>query len=72
VLVAVLVAAFAAVLFVPTLYRYFGLTAGNSFVVRIVGGAVVLWFVALSAAFRFRLLDRVLGLEQIRGGAAPG
>ena len=40
-LVAVLVAAFAAVLFVPALYRYFGLTAGNSFVVRIVGVAVV-------------------------------
>ena len=32
VLVAVLVVAFAAVLFVPTLYDYFGLTAGNSFV----------------------------------------
>jgi cation-transporting ATPase E len=72
VLVAVLVAAFAAVLFVPTLYRYFGLTAGNSFVVRIVGVAVVLWFAALSAAYHFRLLDRVLGLEQIRGDAAPG
>ena len=51
---------------------YFGLTAGNSFVVRIVGVAVVLWFAALSAAYRFRLLDRVLGLEQIRGDAAPG
>jgi cation-transporting ATPase E len=72
VLVAVLVAAFAAVLFVPALYRYFGLTAGNSFVVRIVGVAVVLWFAALSAAYHFRLLDRVLGLEQIRGDAAPG
>ena len=70
VLVAVLVAAFAAVLFVPVLYRYFGLTAGNSFVVRIVGAAVVLWFAALSAAYHYRLLDRVLGLEQIRD--APG
>ena len=56
----------------PALYRYFGLTAGNSFVVRIVGGAVVLWFVALSAAYRFRLLDRILGLEQIRSDAVLG
>ena len=71
-LVAVLVAAIAAVLFVPALYRYFGLTAGHSFVVRIVGVAVVLWFAALSAAYHFRLLDRVLGLEQIRADAAPG
>ena len=71
-LVVGLVVAFAAVLFVPALSNYFGLTAGNSFVVRIVGVAVVLWFAALSAAYHFRLLDRVLGLEQIRGDAAPG
>jgi cation-transporting ATPase E len=63
---------------VPALYGYFGLTAGNSFVFGIVGGAVVLWFAALSAAYHYRLLDRVLGLEQIRGDgqirgdAAPG
>ena len=61
VLVAVLVAVFAAVLFVPALYSYFGLTAGNSFVLRIVLTALVPWFAALSAAYRFRLLDRVLG-----------
>ena len=64
ILVAVLLAAFGAVLFVPTLYGYFGLTAGNSFVSGVVGGAVVLWFVALSASYRFRLLDRVLGLDR--------
>ena len=44
----------------------------NSFVFGIVGSAVVLWFAALSAAYHFRLLDRVLGLEEIRGDAAPG
>jgi cation-transporting ATPase E len=65
ILVAVLLATFGAVLFVPTLYTYFGLTAGNSFVFGVVGLAVVLWFAALSAAYRFRLLDRLLGLEQV-------
>jgi cation-transporting ATPase E len=63
-LVALLLAAFAAVVLVPTLYTYFGLTAANTFVFRIVGSAVVLWFAALSAAYRFRLLDRILGLDQ--------
>src|SRR4051794_3804159 len=64
-LVAVLLATIGAVLFVRTLYTYFGLTAGNSFVSGVVGIAVVLWFAALSAAYRFRLLDRLLGLEQV-------
>ena len=64
ILVAALLVAFVAILFVPTLYDYFGLTAGNSFVFGIVGVAVVLWFAALSAAYRFRLLDRILGFEQ--------
>jgi hypothetical protein len=41
----------------------FGLTAGNSFVVAVVLAALVPWFAALSAAYRFRLLDRVLGLD---------
>ena len=27
--------------------------------------ALVLWFAALSAAFRFRLLDRLLGLDRL-------
>ena len=65
VLVAVLVVAFFAVLFVPTLYNYFGLTAGNGFVLRVVLVALVPWFAALSVAYRFRLLDRVLGLGDL-------
>jgi hypothetical protein len=28
-----------------------------------------LWFAALTAAFRFRLLDRVLGLDDLRAPA---
>jgi cation-transporting P-type ATPase E len=70
VLVAALLAAFCAVLFIPTLYNYFGLTAGNSFVTGVVGIAVALWFATLSLAYRFRLLDRALGLEQV--GVHPG
>jgi cation-transporting P-type ATPase E len=65
ILVAALLTTFCAVLFVPVLYTYFGLTAGNSFVFGVVGIAVVVWFAALSAAYRFRLLDRLLGLEQV-------
>jgi hypothetical protein len=29
----------------------------------------VLWFAALSAAYRFCLLDRILGLDQLENGA---
>jgi cation-transporting ATPase E len=65
VLVAVLAAAFAAVVFVPALSDYFGLTGPAAPVFTIVLPALVLWFAALSAAFRFRLLDRVLGLDQL-------
>jgi len=56
---------FAAVLFVPALYDYFGLTAGNSFVLAICLITLVLWFGALTAAYRFRLLDRALGLDTL-------
>jgi cation-transporting ATPase E len=66
VLVAVLTAAFFVVLSVPALYGYFGLTAGNSFVLTVVVVALVPWFVGLSAAYRFRLLDRILGLDELR------
>ncbi len=52
-------------LFVPALYTYFGLTAGNSFVLAVVLAALVPWFAALTAAYRFRLLDRVLGLDEL-------
>ena len=61
-LVAVLLAVFAAVLFVPALSDYFGLTGTATPVFLAVLPALVPWFAALSAAFRLRLLDRVLGL----------
>ncbi len=68
-LVAVLVAAFAAVLFVPALSTYFGLTGPATPVFTTVLPALVLWVAALSAAYRFRLLDRVLGLGELPGAS---
>jgi cation-transporting ATPase E len=62
-LVVVLVVAFAAVLFVPALSNYFGLTGPAAPVFRVVLPALVLWFITLTAAYRVRLLDRVLGLD---------
>jgi cation-transporting ATPase E len=69
VLVAVLIAVFVAVLFVPALSAYFGLTGPAAPVFIAVLPALVLWFAALTAAFRFRLLDRVLGLDDLRAPA---
>jgi cation-transporting ATPase E len=63
VLVVVLLAVFAGVLFIPTLSNYFGLTGPAPAVFNTVLPALVLWFAALSAAYRIRLLDRVLGLD---------
>ncbi|WP_203840431.1 HAD-IC family P-type ATPase [Winogradskya humida] len=61
-LVGVLIAVFVAVLFVPVLSDYFGLTGPAGPVFEVVLPALVLWFAALTAAFRFRLLEKVLGL----------
>lgn len=66
VLVGALVAAFGAVLFVPALYTYFGLAGPARPVFVIVLFALTVWFATLSLAFRLRLLDRVLGLDELR------
>jgi cation-transporting ATPase E len=71
VLVLGLVAVFAAVLVVPALSDYFGLTGGAPAVFLTVLPALVLWFLTLTAAFRFRVLDRVLGLDNLPRAAAP-
>jgi cation-transporting P-type ATPase E len=71
VLVAVLVAAFSAGLFVPAFTTYFGLTDAADPVFFTVLPALVLWFVLLSAAYRYRLLDRALGLAQLPQERAP-
>ena len=70
-LVAVLVVVFVAVLFIPALWLYFGLTDPALPVFTTVLPALVLWFVALSAAYRFRVLDRTLGIDQLPGASAP-
>jgi len=64
-LVAALVVVFAAVLFTPALSDYFGLTGPARPVFIAVLPALVLWFAALSAAYRWRLMDRVLGLDEL-------
>jgi cation-transporting P-type ATPase E len=71
VLVVALIAAFAAVLFVPALSNYFGLTGPAPAVFNTVLPALVLWFVALTAAYRFRVLDRVLGLSELPAAGKP-
>ena len=65
-LVGGLVLAFAAVLFVPALYTYFGLAGPALPVFFLVGVMLALWFASLSLAYRWRLLDRVLGLHYLR------
>jgi cation-transporting P-type ATPase E len=61
----VLVAVFVAVLFVPALWTYFGLTGPAAPVFMTVLPALVLWFAALTVVFRLRLLDRILGLDEL-------
>ncbi|MGR7027361.1 HAD-IC family P-type ATPase [Geodermatophilus sp. URMC 62] len=61
-LVVVLVVAFTGLLFVPAATDYFGLTHAAHPVFSTVLPALVVWFVLLSAAYRFRLLERALGL----------
>jgi cation-transporting ATPase E len=65
VLVGVLLVVFAAVLFTPALSNYFGLTGPARPVFTTVLPALVLWFAALTAAYRFRVLDRVLGVDRL-------
>jgi cation-transporting ATPase E len=55
--------AFAVVLLIPTTRTYFGLTAPDPPVVQVPAVALVLWFVTVSLALRYRVLERVLGLR---------
>ncbi len=64
-LVAALVVAFSAGLFVPWFTDYFGLTDAAEPVFFTVLPALVLWFAVLSATYRLRLLDRVLGTDRL-------
>jgi cation-transporting P-type ATPase E len=66
VLVVVLLAVLVGVLFTPALSEYFGLTGPAAPVYDTVLPALAAWFILLSAAYRIRLLDRVLGLPGAR------
>jgi cation-transporting ATPase E len=65
ILVAILVAVLVGVLFTPALSGYFGLTGPARPVYTAVLPTLVVWFLALSAAYRLRLLDGVLGLPTL-------
>lgn len=62
-LVVGLVLAFSAGLFVQWFTDYFGLTEAARPVFETVLPVLVVWFALLSAAYRFRLLDRALGVD---------
>ena len=70
-LVGVLLVVFAAVLFTPALSDYFGLTGPARPVFTTVLPALVVWFATLTAAYRFRVLDRVLGLDRLPATPDP-
>ena len=71
VLVAALFLTFSAGLFVPWFTEYFGLTDAADPVFRTVFPALVVWFLLLSAAYRFRVLERLLGLPQAPATVPP-
>ena len=70
ILVAVLVVVFVGVLFIPALSDYFGLTGPALPVFTAVLPALAIWFALLTAAYRFRVLDRILGLDRLPRPAA--
>lgn len=63
-----LLAALAGALFTPTLSGYFGLTGAAPPVYTTVLPVLALWFVLLGLAYRFRLLERILGLQDLPKG----
>jgi len=71
-LVAGLVVVFSAGLFWPAFTSYFGLTEAADPVFETVLPALVLWFLVLTAAYRFRLLERALGLTSRASAVADG
>ena len=67
-LVAALVLTFTGLLFVDRFTDYFGLTHAADPVFSTVLPVLVLWFGILSLAYRFRVLERALGLAPRTGG----
>ncbi|WP_138732196.1 HAD-IC family P-type ATPase [Modestobacter excelsi] len=71
VLVLALFLAFSGGLFVPWFTDWFGLTHAADPVFRTVLPALVVWFALLSAVYRFRVLERALGLAAPAGEGGP-
>ena len=65
ILVAALLAVLVGALFTPAVSDYFGLTGAVPPVYNTVLPVLALWFVLLWAAYRFRVLDRLLGLREL-------
>ncbi len=65
VLVVALLVGLLTALIVPTLREYFGLTRPAPIVYEIAVPLLLVWFLVLSAAYRFRVLDRLLGLGDL-------
>jgi cation-transporting P-type ATPase E len=65
IMVALLVAAFFVVLYTPALSSYFGLTDPARPIWTTVVPGLVVWFLALSAVLRWRVMDRILGLDDL-------
>lgn len=72
VLVAALLVGLLAALIIPTLQNYFGLTRPADVVYETALPVLVVWFIALAAAYRYRLLDRLLGLPDLLGTKHAG
>jgi cation-transporting ATPase E len=65
ILVMALLVGLMAALVVPALWEYFGLTRPAGVVYVTVLPVLLLWFLALAASYRFRLMDRLLGLQDL-------
>ena len=64
-LVAALLAVVVAALFTPAVSDYFGLTGAAPPVYTTVLPVLAIWFVVLTAAYRFRVLDHLLGIRHL-------
>ncbi len=74
VLVVALLAGLVAALTVPSLRTYFGLTRPAGIVYDTALPLLLVWFLALTAVYRFRVMDRLLGLTDLLASRAvePG
>ncbi|HYP44582.1 MAG TPA: HAD-IC family P-type ATPase [Propionibacteriaceae bacterium] len=64
-LVVGLLAGLMTALIVPVLRNYFGLTEPAGVVYQTALPMLLIWFLALAAAYRYRVMDRLLGLKEL-------